>query len=297
MSRIIFIFIAVFLFGIANSFGQTNGKPESVAKAKNYNTGFYGKRFMLQLGGGINHNTILKLASSKERYFRETTYYKKYREQINSDQFNYSLYGNLGVVLKERFALSFDFNYYMGNIFLYGVGREQYMDEWGNIYYTSAGYDSRVKYTTLRIMPRIEIGSAGSNMPVGLVNILGLGVEISKLKSGSYKSITSYENYGYYGYDSVLISSPSLRFEDQAAFNLTVMYGLEYRLAISKNIAWNFGGYVHLNIPIQEIISEVGFGSINNSFQNNDESEYRLQLSRYRAQNLFSLRTGLVIML
>ena len=178
-TKILSLFLGLFIS--VNSFSQVK-KTELPAKKKNYGTGFYGKRFTLQLGAGIHHNTILKVISSQERELRNQAYYNKYRDQISSDQFNYSFYGNLGIVLKERTALSIDFNYYMGNVFLQNVGKKQIYDEWGYTYYSTPGYDSRVKYTTLRIMPRIEIGSAGSNMPTGLVNVLGVGVELSKLK-------------------------------------------------------------------------------------------------------------------
>ena len=293
MLKALFILLAVTFIGSANSFGQTK---ENSGK-KNQAVGFYGKRFTLQLGAGVHHNTILKMASSKERSLRTENYYRKYNDQIKSDQFNYSLYANMGVVLKERLALSVDFNYYYGNIFLLDIGKKTYTDEFGN-YFTTPGFDSRVKYNTMRIMPRIEIGSGGSNMPVGLVNVLGIGVEISKLKSGNYKSITSYNDYIYYP-DSLQITDRTFTFKDESAFNLTLMYGLEYRLPISKNIAWNFGGYVHVNSPIQELISDnifgVNYGGYN--LYTDYEEEYKLQMSRYRLQNLFSLRTGIVIML
>nr|WP_294858759.1 hypothetical protein [uncultured Fluviicola sp.] len=295
MLRNTFFLIAVSLLNSANSLAQTKSIPDPVKK-KNLTTGFYGKRFMLQLGGGMHHNTLLKITSSSEKNLRNTAYYSSYRNKIKSDQFNYSLYGNLGIVLKDRIALSLDFNYYTGNIFLTNVGGKESYDQWGNYIYIP-GYDSRVKYTTLRIMPRIEIGSGGSNMPVGLVNVLGLGIELSKLKSGTYKSISAYDSYTYYN-DSIQISNQRLKFDDEFSFNLTLMYGLEYRLAISKNIAWNFGGYVHLNVPIQELIADNLLGISNNSYNSNDHNEeYKLQMSRYRLQNLFSLRTGLVIML
>ena len=93
------------------------GQSASVNNTKrNKETGFYGKRFVIQLGAGIHHNSLLKWTGKKERFFRNSPYYKEYRSQITSDQFNYSLYGNIGVVLKEQFSLSLDFNYYYGNI-------------------------------------------------------------------------------------------------------------------------------------------------------------------------------------
>ncbi|MNU71101.1 hypothetical protein D3C71_605250 [compost metagenome] len=277
------------------------GQTKSTAKKKNNaEIGFYGKRFVMQLGAGIHHNSLLKLTSYPERQLRTSAYYNSYKSQIGSDQFNYSVYGNLGVVLKERLTLSVDLNYYFGNIFLKNIGAKNGTDQFGNFIY-APGYDARVKYNTFRIMPRIEIASRGSNAPVGLVHVLGMGVELSKLKSGNYKSISGMENNSGV-YDSLLISDRNLRMTDETTFNLTVMYGLEYRLPISKNFAWNFGGYVHINFPIQLIINEdpLGLGDSYNGIYygyNDYEADQKLQLSKYRFQNLFSLRTGLVIML
>lgn len=291
MFKAFLFLLAVAFLSSASVFGQTRS---SAVKKKNEAVGFYGKRFFLQLGGGGHHNTLLKIASNQEKKLRDQSYYISYRNNTTKDQFNYSLYGNMGVVLKERFALGIDVNYYFGDIFLQNIGRKDYYDQMGYYVYVP-GFDSRVKYNTLRIMPRIEIGSANSNMPVGLVNVLGLGIELSKLKSGTYKSINAIDN-SYQG-DTILVTDRAFKFKDDAAFNLTLMYGLEYRMAISKNIAWNFGGYVHLNIPIQEVISENLIG-ISSGYNYGDyHSEYKLQMSRYRVQNLFSLRTGLVIML
>lgn len=294
MLKAFLFLLAVSFFNSASVFGQTKSST-SYTKQKNEAVGFYGKRFFLQLGGGLHHNTLLKIASSKERNLRDYSYYLKYRNQIKKDQFNYSLYANMGIMLKERFALGVDVNYYYGDIFLQNIGMKNYYDQFGNYVY-SQGYDSRVKYNTLRIMPRIEIGSTYANMPTGLVHVLGMGVELSKLKSGTYASITGVENYSVHP-DSIIVADRKFTFKDETVFNLTLLYGLEYRLPISKNIAWNFGGYVHLNIPIQELISDGLLGiSYGYGYDNYDE-EYKLQLSRYRVQNLFSLRTGIVIML
>lgn len=297
LKSISFLF-ALSLISSSAVFGQT--KTSTSAKKKNSEIGFYGKRFVMQLGAGIHHNSLLKLVSYPERQLRTNSYYASYKSQIGSDQFNYSVYGNLGIVLKERTTFSVDFNYYFGNIFMKNIGGKNGYDQFGNYFYTP-GYDARVKYTTFRIMPRIEIASKGSNAPVGLVHVLGMGIELSKLKSGNYKSISGMENnFGIY--DSLLISDRNLKMTDETTFNLTVMYGLEYRLPISKNLAWNFGGYVHINFPIQLLINEDPFdlgNSYNGSYYGNKdyEAEQKLQLSKYRFQNLFSLRTGLVIML
>lgn len=294
LKSISFLFI-LSLTGASVAFGQTSSTG---TKKKNPEVGFYGKRFFMQLGTGFHHNSLLKLASSKERDLRTDPYYSNYKSQIKSDQFNYGFYGSLGVVLKDRVSFALDFNYYFGNIFLKNIGSQNYYDQNGN-YYFAIGYDARVKYTTFRIMPRIEIAAHGSNAPVGLVHVLGIGLELSKLKSGDYNSITAYSDQSYVPGGPV-IKERNLQLPEEKVFNLTFMYGMEYRLPISKNFAWNFGGYVHLNLPVQILIDEspLGGSSYNGSYYGNDyEREYKLQLSRYRLQNLFSVRTGLVIML
>lgn len=297
LKSISFLF-ALSLISFSGVFGQT--KTSTSTKEKNAEVGFYGKRFVMQLGAGIHHNSLLKLASYPERQLRTDYYYTGYKSQVKSDQFNYSVYGNLGVVLKERTTFSVDFNYYFGDIFLKNIGSKSIYDQYGNLTSTP-GYDARVKYTTLRIMPRIELSSRGSNAPVGLVHVLGMGVELSKLKSGNYMSITAKDN-NYGMSDSVTMSTRSLTMTDETTFNLTVMYGLEYRLPISKNFAWNFGGYVHINFPIQAVINEDPLDlidSYNGTYYGykDYEADQKLQLSKYRFQNLFSVRTGLVIML
>lgn len=283
-----FVF-ALSLIASSTAFGQTGS---TTAKKKNSDVGFYGKRFVMQFGSGFHHNSVLKLASYPERQLRNNSFYLSYKSRIPNDQFNYSVYGNLGVVLKARTTLSLDFNYYFGNIFLKNVGGVGYYDSYGYYYYTN-GYDARVKYNTFRIMPRIELAANGANAPVGLVNILGIGVEMSKLKSGNYTAITAYDS----GLGST-ISDRDIQMVDEKVFNLTFLYGLEYRLPISKNIAWNFGGYAHLNIPVQFLIDEGPFGTSSySSSQQTYDQQHKNQLGKYRFQNLFSVRTGIVIML
>lgn len=292
MLRISFILIAVFLLNAANSLAQTKNTSDP-AKKKNQTTGFYGKRFVLQLGAGFHHNSVLKLASSYERGFREK--HPELNKSIGTDQFNYSFYANAGVVLKEHLILSVDVKYYSGNIVLDDYGYSEFYDNNTGNYTLTLGRTTRVKYNTIGIMPRIEFGSGGSNSPVGLHNVLGLGIELSKAKSGNYDAIVSnpYDNYPDY-----TIKNSKFDFTTESAISLTVLYGLEYRLPISKNIAWNFGGYVHLNLPVQIAIESEFNGYYGSSYYGTDwDAEMKLRLAKNRFQNIFSLRTGLVIML
>jgi hypothetical protein len=288
MFKLISTFIVGFLVVSTTAFGQTSSTNTNKKKST---IGFYGKRLVLQFGAGMHHNSILKVASRYERNLRNDSYYENYRNQTNSDQFNYSIYGNIGVVIGKRATFSVDFNYYFGNMVLQDYGAQSYYDEFGN-YYSNPGVDGRISYNTIRIMPRIEIGGSGSNAPVGLVNVLGIGVEMSKAKSGKYLMIDEQgSNYLSQPYEK------NMTFVDEYAFNLSVQYGLEYRLPISKNIAWNFGGYIHLNLPVTGIFND--FSTYNYYSSDNQvwDNEIKYRLVKTRFQNLFSVRTGIVIML
>ncbi len=264
-------------------FGQT----PSVSKGHK-TVGFYGKRFVLQLGAGAHHNSLLKLASQKEHLLRKP-YYDEYKSRITKDQFNYSLYGNIGFVLKEQLSISLDFNYYYGNIFLRGIGTKYHGNDSTSYYYFTSKYDVRATYNTIRIMPRLEFATKGSNAPTGLVHILGIGIELSKLKSGNYKTISAFGTVG--AQETVQITDSYVGLSKKLVFNVTAMYGLEYRLPICKSLAWNFGAYAHVNFPAL-------FPTyIDESEYNMDETEQERQVAKYRFQNLFSARTGLLIML
>lgn len=271
---------------VSPAFGQSASANNT---KRNKETGFYGKRFVIQLGAGIHHNSLLKWTSDKERFFRNFPYYKEYRSQITSDQFNYSLYGNIGVVLKEQFSLSLDFNYYYGNIFLAGIGTKYHGNDSTDYYYFTSKYDVRAKYNTIRIMPRLEFATKGSNAPAGLVHILAIGAELSQLQSRNYRVISSLSSVS--NPSAVQITDSYVGLSKKTVVNITAMYGLEYRLPISKSFAWNFGGYAHINFPAL-------FPTyIDESDYNMDETEQERQLAKYRFQNLISFRTGLVIML
>ena len=280
--------IRIFLISVF-SFLHIQAQSESgkLHKKKNALVGFYGNRFMFQFGASIHHNSFLKLLMQEEKNYRN--WYTDLHQSGGSDQINYSLYGNLGIQLKEQFAFSIDFNYYFGNMVIEDYGyRPSYS---GN---PSQGKTAIIDYTTIRVMPRFEFGSRGSNSPIGLSHIIGVGIELSKAKSKKYDAIVSdtTDDYIHYTYGSFQ-KNTHISFPDEPAFNLTLLYGMEYRFPLSRNLALNIGGYFHLNVPIS-LLKEIdysydSYNSIDQQFKNN--------LSVNRTLNLFSIRTGLVIML
>lgn len=298
MFKIKYLLTVLVLSISAMTIGQT--KSKTTVKNTNASAGFYGKRFTLQFGGGMHHNSFLKLASKHEKNYRNY-YYNRLKNSKSADQFNYSLYATAGFVLKDKIVLSADFNYYFGNMFIENYEQIEPYDDNSGTATSLYGKTARINYHTIRIMPRIEISSDGSNSPAGFTNIIGLGLEVSKGKSGKYDTFLNDEYYPYYydnGFGTITGSyapNTEIRLPKKAAFNIVLMYGLEYRWPLSKSIAINLGGYAHVNLPVEAWANDADiFGLIN---VNTEDWEFRRQLSLYRAQNLFSIRTGIMFML
>lgn len=278
------IILLVSFFSIFHSSAQSESRE--LHKKKNASVGFYGHRFMIQFGAGIHHNSLLKLMQEEKNY---RNWYTELHKSGGSDQINYSFYGNLGIQLKEKLAFSVDFNYYFGNIVIEDYGyKPSYSGD------PTQGKTARIDYTTIRIMPRLEFGSRGSNSPVGLSHIIGLGIELSKSKSRKYDAIVSdtTDDYIHYTYGSFM-ENTDISFTNKPAYNLTLLYGMEYRFPLSKNLAINIGGYFHLNLPLS-LLKELDFSY---SQYNSKDQVFKNNLSINRTWNLFSIRTGLVIML
>ncbi|AEA44867.1 hypothetical protein [Fluviicola taffensis] len=284
----------IILVSSSYSFSQTNnevGRPKKNKQA----IGFYGNRFFIQLGGGIHHNSILKIISRNERHYRQY-YYQYLGGSKNADQFNYSVYGNLGVQLNPNIALTVDFNYYFGNMFIDNYGYREVYNENTSSMEITLGRTARINYRTIRIMPKIELGLHGSNSPIGLVNVIGLGVELSTGVSKNYDAFIN-DEYNYLEQTTTGTYAPNtpFSFSRKPGINITALYGLEYRYPLTKSIALNFGGYLTLNIPVQAWLTDADiFGKID---MKTDSWKFSRQLSIYRFQNLASFRVGVMFML
>lgn len=241
--------------------------------------GFYGKRFILQVGLTGHHNTIRNLTFNAERNLRESTQPYKTKEYLNQYQFSGGFYGNFGYQIKKRFALSLDFQYYKSNKYVEYITIP--IDD-----YNYNSYEGQIKYSVLRIMPRIELASAGSIAPTGLVHLFGFGVEIINPNTKNQKL------YNLATPDSMpeKVDLPHM----SKSYSLVLMYGLEYRHALSKNVSLNFGAFAHLNIPF------IGVGeTITNSYVNYNNYNYQIgsKIQESRLANVFSVRTGIVFTL
>lgn len=234
------------------------------------NTGFYGKRFFLQLGGTGHHNTIRNLAFYEERQLKDATYQYMSKENVKQYQVSGGVYGLVGYQLKKRFAISLDFQYYFSNKLIRDIDTTQ-NSNYGN-------FEGQFKYTALRIMPRIEIASSGALAPIGLVHVFGIGAEILNTNG---KEVYLFNNNDY---TKAPIKTNFNHIDKH--ISLVLLYGLEYRHPFTKNMGISLGGYAHLNASISHV-GEFFFGTSSS----NDFISGRIQESRIA--NVFSMRIGM----
>lgn len=243
------------------------------------NTGFYGKRFILQVGLTGHHNTIRNLAFKEENDLKNSTDQYKTKEYTLPYQFSGGFYGSFGYQIKKRFALGLDFQYYLSNKYISYISVP--IDDWN-----SYNYEGQVKYSAIRIMPRIEVSSAGALAPIGLVHIFAIGAEITKANT---RNLSLYE--------ANTSNNPPVRVElgdIKSRVSLVLLYGLEYRHPFTKNISLNLGAYVHLNGALMGVGDVIG-----NNYYNYETYQYRIgsRIQESRLANVFSMRAGVLFSL
>lgn len=238
--------------------------------------GFYGNRLTFQLGFGGNHNSIRYLFDSDERTLRQANYSYDEKPYVRSNQFNYLFYGNIGYTIWNRAALSLDFQYYFGKIFIRNL----------DLGYNNSPYvnlvDTQLSYRSFRVMPRLEIAAAGANAPIGLFHIFGLGIEVTQMADKDYWVFNVNDN-GTAPFQAT-ISKPTNN------ITLTLMYGLEYRYPLTKNIGLSVGSYVHTNNTFGILFEDI---SGNYGYYNSNSGNIKDKLRNARMYNLFSARAGI----
>lgn len=235
----------------------------------------YGKRFQLTFGAGGNINAFSRLVNGHERRFRKSDKYSELRQKTPNGLFNYSFHATVGYSMKERSVLSLDLNYLNSNaLMLYSYSK-----------YANA-YEFRFNFQSFRFMPRIEINTINSTSSSGFIHIIGVGVEFNLATSKNYH----YHFYPIQNNSTVkVLKYEKVHFSMIPQITISLLYGTEYRIPLSAWAALNFGGYFNFNFA-----PDFMFNS--REYEDFSMKTDRL-MSKSRFQNLFNLRTGLIIML
>lgn len=224
--------------------------------------GFYGKRLILQLGGTGHYNLLRNVFNDNEQYLKNFSS----SAIIKSNKFSGGLYGYMGYQITDQIAFGIDVQKYYSNKSVQSWNFTQI----NNQYYNYV----QLNYEVLRIMPRLEIATSGALAPIGLVHVLGVGMEIV---NPDEKEVVFFDN----GASPRTIKSSIEKIDNTKV--ITFLYGLESRVPLSKNLGFVFGGYAHLNTNL--------------GIAQGKKSQITQEIGKSRAANLFSMRFGLQIAL
>ncbi|MCR9174145.1 MAG: hypothetical protein NXI10_16730 [bacterium] len=139
-------------------------------------------------------------------------------------------------------------------------------------------------------MPKIEFMNVGSESPLGLSHVLGLGFTSTKIVNRDYKIDIIYGNNPTTTYSTPLPESANIDtwdFIDPTTVHRTLrlFYALRYRTAISRNLFFHFGTRYMVDIPLQS----VDFGApAHTSFIQED-------IRRFTLRNIVALDLGVSV--
>lgn len=208
--------------------------------------GYYGKKAFVELNG-LGAVPVINNLSADYGYF-----VKSGKTLITGkDKFNAGFNVNVGITMNYQSAISFNVGYSYFN-----------MEGPTNLYYYEGSNNSfqaiPVKFENLRVrslvlMPVLQISTSRSAMtPVGFSHELGFGIVRSKVLDKDYRYIGNansdgsfYHNGAYKDViefmDSVSLENGSLINYDQVYKGFVLMYGINMRTPVSKQLAIHYG--------------------------------------------------------
>jgi hypothetical protein len=151
------------------------------------------------------------------------------------DLINYGVNLSLGYVVKRNVMINME------------VGME-YSDMYMSARNTLENYEyynfkfQKMGVSTLSILPIVEIGGKNSLFPLGLSHQIGLGYSQSRIVKRNYNSQVLNSSGYYIDLNPSYLQDHYYDYEREIPYkHVTLMYGLNMRTAIAKNLMFNYG--------------------------------------------------------
>ncbi|MDH4473503.1 MAG: hypothetical protein QE487_12920 [Fluviicola sp.] len=258
--------------------------------------GYYGKKAFVEITGLGAIPMINNLDA-------DYGYYVKSGTTITSgkDKFNTGFNVNIGITLNPQNALSFSAGYSYFNI--EGPTNLYYYEPQYNSYMAIPVKFENLKVRSLVLMPIIQFSTKRHAMlPVGFSHELGFGIVRSKVVDNDYRYTGNANQDGSFYHngtskdviefmDSVSTVNGDLINYDQVYKGFIVMYGLNMRTPISKQLAIHYGLRYTLNLAANNQWYDYN-GPIS-SYESalNDQLANSIRITRLRS--IISLQLGL----
>ena len=241
--------------------------------------GYYGKKNIVELNAGIRYSIFNLLLGPN---YGET-YLKKKGGRLHNGRNNLD------------YAFRFNYSHAAAGSFGFGV---EYSMELGNIACptdeTNSGF---TYYENLRMqshvfIPKIEVASKSSLLPIGLSHHIGVGFGLTKIAERDYSyGETTFSNSVPFGGSIPIVGTRNDHVNyDLSIRSLKLLYEMHMRTPITKWVTLNYGFRYNLNVPISSSVgSATGPDQVSSS-----EILSRMRYQRWRSLITFNLGIGYI---
>ena len=209
--------------------------------------GFYGNKIFVQPEFLINNPLFYNLFTGDD-YSNTIMTASGSTLRAGNDKINIGYRINLGYAVKRNMAIGIEVGQDFSSFYPYRYA--QTYDAWG--YSNSIEIEHEmIDLTTLNIIPKIELANQMALLPMGLSHSIGFGVAFTKMVEKNYLfryydpyNGGSMQTYTYQtsSLDPIEISKyPPLR-------KFVIMYGINMRTPITKNLLISYGLKYTLNV-------------------------------------------------
>lgn len=243
--------------------------------------GFFGKKTVISIDGILKGNIIYNTFQKNNGYM-SGKFDGKERNRLIGGGFNASITH----YFSNRIGLGIDFNMVYSNI-----KTPKYLYTYEETYDPVSGYYivnhtktelQEMRMKTMYIMPKFEWKSGG-NLPVGIINHIGIGYAGSHIVEG---------NYSLYKQTNLNVSSSTITgAQFIPVHGLAVEYGVKLRVPITSFMAVNLGSAFRVHLPLV-----IGFSSFSYDDTSLDDQVLR-SMRGSRASYLMDIRAGLSFIL
>ena len=205
------------------------------------NNGYYGKKFFIDLEGLGNYPMFSNIFSNSDNGYAENANTLTYKK----DNFNVGFRVNFGYAVKRNFGLSIEFGQDYSSV--YGSYEDMYFDD----YSSSAVAHEMIDVRTTVVIPKFEFTTSKALLPMGLSHQLGFGFATSSVvnKDYLYRYTDYYLASPFQHYSTSSTNLDPINFEKfQNVKKFVLLYALNMRTPITKNLMFNYGVKYTINI-------------------------------------------------
>lgn len=238
--------------------------------------GYFGKKYFVSFEADVYTPLMYNMVSKHEDY-------PKYSEDFEKayDLINYGAKINLGYVVQNNIALSFESGIEFSDMYMY----------YSN---TLPGYDNfvfripKVALRTFSFIPKIEIASKKALLPMGFSHQLGIGISETKMVDRLYECQVLTDLGQYVSLNPSYVKDHFYDFENGHGYKfLNLVYGINMRSAISKNIMFSYGVRYTFKIHLKNDVDNISGADFIFS-----ESEVRNTIYHQQARSILSFDLG-----